>query len=80
MLCQHTLFCNQSPSQTAHLRLAYLITTFLHPLEIISYHDLVASGSVVHYSPNTTSDMVMRDWRVEQRIVLNPTMPSLFHG
>ena len=56
ILCQPILFCDWSPSQaknsvTAHLGLAYLITTFLHPQEIILYQDLVASGSVVHHSP-----------------------------
>ena len=62
MLCQPTLLCYWSPSQaknnvTAHLGLAYIITTFLHPQEIILYQDLVAP--VVHHSPNTTSDMVV---------------------
>ena len=64
ILCQPILVCDWSPSQaknnvTAHLGLAYIITTFLHPQDIILYQDSVASGSVVHHSPNTSSDMVL---------------------
>ena len=70
MLCQYTLFCNQPPSQaktTAHLGLTSLITAFLHSQEIILYQILVALGSVVRHSPNTTSYIMMRECRVEQR-------------
>ena len=79
MLCQPILFCNWSPSQAknnvnAHLGLAYIIITFLHPQDIILYQDLVASGSVVHHSPNTTSDMVVELCRVEQHIVSNKVL------